>query len=257
MKPSVCIDMIGRELPDFCDRMKMAKDCGYDAVEFWSWWDKDVSAILQTKAQLNLEIAAFCTRFVNPGNPELREAYLEGLQDTVKTAKLLGCRTIISQAGDSIENTPWETQMEYLSETLSQAAQILKDTDITLAVEPLNLFDHPGTFLVCSDEAFHLLEQVGNAHIKLLFDLYHQQISEGNLTATVLANLGQIAHFHVAGCPGRHELTNGEINYSYLLSRIENSGYNGYVGLEYSPLLATSESLKNARRLFEIDNFTN
>ena len=78
----------------------------------------------------------------------------------------------------------------------------------------------------------------------MLYDIYHQQITEGDLLARILPNIDQIGHFHAAGVPGRHELDECEINYDYLLRQIARAGYDGWIGLEYFPAKAPAEGLR-------------
>ncbi|MBT9151080.1 MAG: Hydroxypyruvate isomerase [candidate division WS2 bacterium] len=81
----------------------------------------------------------------------------------------------------------------------------------------------------------------------MLYDIYHMQIMDGNLIQTITNNIELIGHFHAAGVPGRHEISNGELNYRYIFDRIEKSGYKGFVGLEYIPALDSAESLRQAQ----------
>jgi len=114
-----------------------------------------------------------------------------------------------------------------------------------LVIEPLNvLVDHPGYYLTTSAEGFEILDEVDSPNVKLLYDIYHQQVTEGNLIATITSHIAQIAHFHVADVPGRHEPGTGEINWVNVLRAIDEAGYAGYVGLEYMPTGATVESLE-------------
>ncbi len=135
-------------------------------------------------------------------------------------------------------------------EGLGQAAPMVEEAGLFLAVEPLNvLVDHPGYYLTTSEEGFDILGEVGSPNVKLLFDIYHQQITEGNLLDNIIPNIGSISHFHVADVPGRHEPSTGEINYSNVFAAIEKTGYGGYVGLEYGPTGDTAESLKIVQAL--------
>jgi hydroxypyruvate isomerase len=114
---------------------------------------------------------------------------------------------------------------------------MLEDTGITLVIEPLNeLVDHVGYYLVRSKEAFEIIDEVDSLRVKVVYDIYHQQISEGQLIANIAANIGKIAHFHAAGNPGRHELNIGELHYPSILAAIGETDYDGYVGLEYWPV---------------------
>ena len=100
-----------------------------------------------------------------------------------------------------------------------------------------------GYYLATSAEAFEMVDEVGSPALKLLFDIYHQQITEGNLTANLTRNAAKIGHLHVADVPGRHEPGTGEINYPYIFKLIDSIGYAGWVGCEYKPKGTTVEGL--------------
>jgi hydroxypyruvate isomerase len=107
---------------------------------------------------------------------------------------------------------------------------------MTLLLEPLNIkVDHAGYFLSRTDEAFSIIHDVNHPSVKLLFDIYHQYITEGEVIEAIRGHIGSIGHFHAAGYPGRHELHIGEMDYARIFSAIEETGYSGYVGLEYFP----------------------
>ena len=95
--------------------------------------------------------------------------------------------------------------------------------------------DHAGYYLSRSDEAAEIVNSVDSPNVKILFDIYHQQISEGNLIPNIRAYQELIGHFHLADHPGRHEPGTGEINYHNVLKAIRDVGYDGFVGLEYWP----------------------
>ena len=95
-----------------------------------------------------------------------------------------------------------------------------------------------------SAEAFEIIEEVGSDRVKVLFDIYHQQITEGDLIRNIRENISRIGHFHAAGCPGRHELDTGELNYPNIFHAIREAGYTGYVGLEYFPEKPVLEGLR-------------
>ena len=114
---------------------------------------------------------------------------------------------------------------------------MLEEAGITLVIEPLNeLIDHPGYYLVRSDEAFQIIDKINSPRVKVVYDIYHQQISEGQLIANLTANIDKIGHFHAAGNPGRNELTSSELHYPSIFEAIAKKDYQGYVGLEYWPL---------------------
>lgn len=236
MRLSVCIDAVFNGW-DFIEGMEAVKKAGLNAFEFWAWWNKDIDAIIKAKERLGLETAAFCTRFVSLVDPEKREEYKKGLEETLEVAKLLDCKTIITQVGNEIPGVPREDQRLSLVQGLKECAPMLEKAGVTLVFEPLNTtVNHKGYYLWSSDEAFGIVDAVGSDKVKVLYDIYHQQIMEGNLISRITANINKIGHFHAAGNPGRHELSNGEINYPQVFEAIKQVPYLGYVGLEYFPL---------------------
>lgn len=117
--------------------------------------------------------------------------------------------------------------------------------------EPLNTYvNHPGYYLWSSAEGFDIIREVGHPNVKIIYDIYHQQIMEGNIIPNVVNNLDLIAHLHSAGHPGRHELQYGETDYRVVFDAIDKAGYKGACGLEYNPLMNPDESLIKARELY-------
>ena len=250
LRPSVCIDAVfeGVAKPEAIDRVAA---CGYDAFEFWGWWDKDLAEIEDAAAKHSMQIASICTKFISLVDPALRNEYLEGLGESIEAAKRLGCGTLISQVGDVREGVAREEQQDCLVEGLRAAAPMLEKAGVTLVFEPLNdRIDHIGYYLVRSDEAFQIVDAVASDRVKVVFDIYHQQISEGNVIRNATENVSRIGHFHAAGNPGRHELTRGELNYPEILRAIQATEYQGYFGLEYWPVDEPEVGLRQAATLF-------
>jgi len=244
MNISVCIDALYNG-KDFIESMKEIKELGVKTFEFWCWWDKDnLDKINETKNQLGLEISAFCTKFVSLVDAAKREEYIDGLKESIEVAKLLGCKKLISQVGNDL-GISREEQKNSLIEGLKACVPILKKESITLVIEPLNtLLDHKGYYLYSSDEAFEIIDGVGSPYVKVLFDIYHQQIMEGHLIKRISDNIDKIGHFHAAGNPGRHELYFGEINYPEIFKAIDALDYKGDIGFEYFPLENQAKGIK-------------
>ncbi len=234
-QPSVCIDAVFEgQTPEAA--LASIAELGYPAFEFWMWWEKDLKQLIDLKGKYSLQVAACCTKFISLVDPAQRSEYLEGLKESIDAARSLGCKLLISQVGDALPGVDRRRQQACLVEGLCAAADLLTGSGVTLAIEPLNeQIDHPGYFLVRSDEAFQIIDKVDSPQVKVTFDIYHQQISEGHLIATILEHVDKIAHFHAAGVPGRHELNCGEIHYPAIIEAIGNSGFDGYLGLEYWP----------------------
>ncbi len=221
---------------DFVESLYEIQAMGVQAFEFWGWWDVDLGGIRSAKEALGLTAAACCTRFISLVDESKREAYLQGLAESIRAARSIGCKNLISQVGNDL-GIPRDIQRRNLIEGLIACLPSLEAGDITLLVEPLNTrVDHPGYYLTSSQEAFEIVHEVGSPRVKVLFDIYHQQIMEGDLIRRITRHIDKIGHFHAAGNPGRHELYYGEINYPEVFRAIEACGYEGYVGLEYFPM---------------------
>ena len=247
---SVCIEMIFRKLP-FLDRIDAVAGAGFSSFEFWGWRPKDVEAISERKEENALDIAAFC---VDPMGRTVdhrtRDEFIKGVKDSIEVASRLECSTLIVTTGNEMEGVSREIQHESIVESLREAAKLVEEADVTLVLEPLNiLVDHKGYYLYSSHEGFEILEQVGSPNVKLLYDVYHQQITEGNIINTISKNLGSIGHFHTGDVPGRHEPGTGEINYANVFKKIDELGYGGFVGLEFRPLTDSKEALKKVKRI--------
>ncbi|NLK07397.1 MAG: TIM barrel protein [Firmicutes bacterium] len=235
MRLSPCIEMLFRE-DDLPTRLQKVKDLGYEGFEFWGWQNKDIDELAAAASELGLSVVALCTLFVSLVDASQRDAYVDGLKQSIEVAKKLGCTTLISQTGAELPDVSREEQGQSLVDGLKACAPILEAEGITLVVEPLNiLVNHKGYFLSRSPEAFDLIRRVDSPNVKILYDVYHQQITEGHLIPTIRENIDLIGHFHIADNPGRHEPGTGEINYQNVLQAIKDTGYEGWVGLEYRP----------------------
>lgn len=250
LTPSVCIDAVfeGKALDE---ALGGVREAGFEAFEFWGWWDRDLDALLAARDRYGLDVAACCTKFISLVDPDTRDAYLKGLEASISAAQRLDCGVLISQVGDFRPQVPRDEQRGCLIEGLKQAAPALEAAGVTLVIEPLNeLVDHPGYYLVRSDEAFQIISEVDSPAVKVVYDIYHQQISEGQLIANITANIDKIGHFHAAGNPGRHELTVGELHYPSIFDAIRGTTYQGYVGLEYWPVREPLAGLRDVASWF-------
>jgi hydroxypyruvate isomerase len=132
-------------------------------------------------------------------------------------------------------------------ENLGYAASELGKRDIRLVIEMLNPFDVPNFLIASPRAAFEVQDQVESPNLKIQYDVYHAQRTEGELANTLQKNLARIAHVQIADNPSRHQPGTGEINYRYLFDWMDKVGYLGYVGLEYIPEGTTEQSLSWVR----------
>ncbi len=239
---AVNVEMTWNRLP-FLDRIRKVKEAGFSHYEFWPWRGKDIDAVLKLNGELGLTTAQFSASPVkgfghgitNP-DPARREEFEEEIRSAVGVARKLGVKKLCVVAGEETKGASREEQTEAVIKALKAGAVIVEPEGITIILEPLNiLVDHPRQLVVHSAQAADVLKAVGSPNVKMLFDIYHQQISEGNLTGNIRKYHDLIGYFQLADHPGRHEPTTGEINYPFVLKTIHDVGYRDPIGMEMSP----------------------
>ena len=235
---------------DFCDAIRTVAELGFDAVETYRWRELDLDKVKAVLDETGIEMLSICTTEFRLTDPAYREAWVDGVKESCAAAKRLGVRRLITQVGQDT-GAPREEQHASIVEGLKAGAPILEEYGITMMIEPLNtLVNHPGYYLWSAVEGFEIVKEVASPSVKLIYDIYHQQVMEGNIIPSITKNLDLIAHLHGAGHPGRHEMQNGESNYRFIIDAVDAAGYTGAIGLEYSPLMDPVESLREAKRLF-------
>jgi hydroxypyruvate isomerase len=258
MKISVCIEMLLTEY-SFPERIKKVAELGFPAVEFWFWDtpEKGLPAIEKIVKETRIEVSDIVVN--SPDGkiggslvaPADRKFYLKRLENTIAVAQRLRCQKLITCAGDLLPRISLREHTENMIDALSEAVKMVESEGMMLLLEPLNtLVDHAGYFLNFSGPGFDVVRRIKNPHLRLLYDIYHMQIMEGNIINTVEKNIDLIGHFHLAGVPGRHELWLGELNYPAIIKKIDDLGYAGFFGLEYSPTLSSVESLRQFQKRF-------
>ena len=251
MRLCVAIPCFFGKIP-FCDALKKARELGFDAAETYNWKNLNFDEVKSTCEEIGIELMSMCTSDFRATVPEARAEYLAALRESCEAANKMGVKRLITQSGPDT-GAERAVQHENLVATLTEAKPILEHYDVTLMLEPLNTYvNHPDTYLWSSAEGFDIVKEVDSKKVKLIYDIYHQQIMEGNIIPNAINNLQYIEHLHAAGSDGRHELWFGENNFEYIFKAIDEAGYKGACGLEYSPLLLAEESLKLAKKRYGI-----
>jgi hydroxypyruvate isomerase len=242
--------MIFGDLP-FTDRIAATRAAGLDAVEFWDWRNKDLPAIRTASEQHGVRVVTFGLDTGGPLTVGTGGAALaDGVRASIAAANLLGVRTLLCTTGNEQPALSRAEQRRSIVKKLKAIAPLLEESGVTAVLEPLNVrVDHAGYYLVTTSEGIEIIAEVGSPNVKLLFDIYHQQISEGNVLRNLILNLGRIGHVHIADNPGRHEPGTGELNYGVIFRRLDAAGYEGYVGLEYRPSKDAAETLREVQAL--------
>ena len=244
------LTMMFNELP-FRARFAAARMAGFRAVEFLFSYGHD-AGLLQTDIETNnIRVVLFN---LPPGDWDAgergmaalpgREADFErSVSAAIEYANTLGCKNLHAMAGIMSPTVDPDRAMATYMRNLAQAAAELAPHGITLLIEPINTRDMPGYFLSRTKDARRVIESVAADNLKLQFDIYHRQMSEGNLIHGINNNLDIIAHMQIANPPQRLDPSAGEINYPYVFQMIDGMGYEGWIGCEYKPLTTTKESL--------------
>ena len=167
------------------------------------------------------------------GNSDMRSEFLEYIKKSVEVAKRVNAKWMTVVPGHVDLKKSMGYQTANVIESLKQASAILEPHDLVMVLEPLNFRDHPGLFLTESPQAYEICKAVDSPACKILFDIYHQQIQEGNLIPNIENCWNEIAYFQIGDNPGRNEPTTGEINYKNVFKYIHSRGYSGILGMEH------------------------
>ncbi len=166
----------------------------------------------------------------------VRDRLLDEIRDSIETAKRVGARWCTVVPGRYDARLEWDYQTANVIENLKRCAELCEPASLVMVLEPLNPYrDHPGLFLTKIPQAFMICQAVGSPSCKILNDLYHQQITEGNLIPNIDHAWSEIAYFQVGDNPGRNEPTTGEINYRNIFRHLHRKGFGdmGIVGMEH------------------------
>lgn len=247
---AVNLELWWRQLP-FLQRIEQAARLGFRAIEFWPWQNKDIRAVAAACTKLKLEVAQFSTWGFRPGlnEPKNHNRFVQDVEAGCKVARQLNCRHMCVVAGDDVAGMTQKEMHQNVSAGLRKAAPIAEKNGITLILEPMNIrVDHKGHCLYGSAPTLRILKAVGSRNVKMLADLYHLQITEGDLCGHLRENIEQIAYVQIADHPGRHEPGTGEIYYPRVLQELHKLGYRGHVGLECTPRKTEIEAARAVNR---------
>jgi len=249
---AVNVEMWWRKLP-FLDRIREAAKLGFPAIEFWPHKDKDIDAVAQLSRELKIEIAQFTAWGFQPGlNSTTDHAeFVVAIEESCAVAKRLNCRKMTVVGGDDVDGMTPEQMHENIIIGLKKVAPICEKNDVMIILEPMNIrVDHIGHCLYGSPPAIRICKAVGSSHVKINWDLYHMQITEGDLCGRMREGIDYIGYLQFADHPGRHEPGTGEISYARVFKQAHDLGYRDFVGAECVP---AKDEYTAACRLFRAD----
>ena len=253
MKLGLCLEMALTSLP-FEGRVKTAARLGFKNVEIW-WVDSvfkgtpdqlaklaQANGVTITNTVINAPDGSVGSGLTDPRKS--KDAWLERARMTINYTKEAQIPNTIFLTGNRVPDLTDRQMLESVIEWTKPVVDMAEKASMTLLLEPLNdKYDHPGHWLTSSDLGAEICRRIGSKRLRMLFDCYHMQIMEGDLVNHIKRNIDVIGHFHSAGVPGRHEVFIGETNYPFVLSQIEQLGYQGVFGLEFAPSMNDEVSL--------------
>ena len=228
---------------DLIDQLKFMADQGFRSLEDNGMKKKPVEMqekIAKQMAKTNMKMGVFVAHTISWKEPNLtngdkakRDFFLKEIKESVEVAKRVNAKWVTVVPGHVDLRLNMGYQTANVVESLKRASEILEPHGIIMVLEPLNFRNHPGLFLAESPQAYEVCKAVGSPSCKILFDIYHQQIQEGNLIPNIDDCWDEIAYFQIGDNPGRKEPGTGEINYLNIFKHIHNKEYKDILGMEH------------------------
>ncbi|MDV7212233.1 2-oxo-tetronate isomerase [Azotobacter beijerinckii] len=244
------LSMLFNDAP-FLERFARAAAAGLRGVEFLFPYDYPAERIAEQLDKHGLTQVLFN---LPPGDfaagerglaalPDRAAEFREGVDRAIDYARALGCTRLHAMAGLVADEAMRPRMRAQYLENLRYAARRLQEHGLTLLIEPINSRSIPGYFINRQAEGHAILAELGEPNLKVQMDFFHAQIMEGDLATTYRRFQAGVGHVQIAGVPDRHEPDTGEVNYPYLYQLLDDSGYDGWIGCEYSPRGLTEEGL--------------
>ena len=251
---------------DPIDQLNFMADMGFRAFEDNGMKGREIGLqekMASTMVKRGLEMGVFVAHKIYWKQPTLakgdensRNEFLTHIKESVDVAKRVNARwmTVVPGHLDLRQDMGYQTSR--VIETLKRASDILEPHGLVMVLEPLNFRDHPGLFLTKAAQAYEICRSVDSPSCKILFDIYHQQIHEGNIIPNIEKSWDEIAYFQIGDNPGRKEPTTGEINYPNVFKFINEKGFDGILGMEHGNSIEGKEGEKAVITAYQsVDQF--
>lgn len=255
------VELLFTEHGDYPDRVRAAAAAGFTSVEMWGPTGKDAparpkdlgalkAALEETGVRLEAQLAEPRTQFMIP--PKDHTDFYRGIEEGARIAQDLGCPRIVVQGGTGFGGRKRQDQLDELAGIYTRAVASIEGSGVVLTLEAVNTrVDHPGTLLDRTSDAVEVARQVGSPAFGVLLDVYHSRVMDEDL-ATVLAEAGRFVEYvQIADAPGRGEPGSGAIDWPQTFATLARAGYDGPIGLEYLPTVASEESTRFVRKVLE------
>ena len=251
---------------DPIDQLNFIADLGFKSFEDNDMRKREISLqelMAKTMQKRGIRMGVFVAHEIYwkrpnlaSGDKALQSEFLNYIEKAIKVAKRVNAKwmTVVPGHVDLTKNIAYQTAN--VIEVLKKASNLLEPHGLVMVLEPLNFRDHPGLFLSESPQAYEICKSVNSPSCKILFDIYHQQIQEGNLIPNIEKCWDEIGYFQIGDNPGRNEPTTGEINYNNVFKYIHSRGYQGILGMEHGNSFKGKEGeLKVINAYKRVDKF--
>jgi hydroxypyruvate isomerase len=254
-KISIMLWTVFRKLP-FEERLEKVVEAGYTNVElvgeYKKWSQDEFNRNNAKRKQLGITFDTTAGLGHGIGNPADRDPMLQDVRDELPIMEKLDCPACIIMSGNVVPGMPRETQHQSCIEGLKRAASLVEGKQINgepvrLLLENIDPEENPKYYLTSVAEGFDIIRAVNHPQVQLLYDFFHEQISEGNLIEKLEKNIQYAGLFHIADVPGRHEPGTGEINYGNIYRKLAELKYNRIVAMEFLPTSDPIGKLRKAR----------
>jgi hydroxypyruvate isomerase len=242
----------------FEDRLAKVAEAGYSNVElvgeYAKWDDAEFARANAARQRYGIRFDATAGLKHGVADPSTRDAFLSALRDALKPMETLECPAMIALSGNVVPGLSREEQHQSSIETLKRAAALVEGREIQgqpvrLLLECIDPEENPHYYLQSATEAIEIVRAVNHPQVQFLYDMFHEQIAEGNLIEKLDKNIDVIGLIHVADVPGRHEPGTGEINYANIFKKLVDLKYRRVVAMEFKPLGDAVASLRAAREM--------
>ncbi len=241
------------------DRIRAVAANGFKAYSFWAAPPEDRAAMVKAQQETGLTCVSLVgtgtaggtTGFTRPG---AKDALLAEFRERIEIARDFGTPDLISFVGQLQNDVPWETQRVGIVDGLKRAGDLAAFANVSIVVEPLSVNPgQPRRALDRSEDCFPVIKDVNHPHVKVCFDLYHLQRTEGNLAVNLRTGLEQklIKVVQIGDNPGRLEPGTGEINYAFIFKELRRLGYRGYLDTEMGTSRTPEYAMDLVRRMAE------
>lgn len=254
LRYSLCIEMMFPDLP-FEDRVEASVKAGVSDLEIWHWCRHDLNQLSDQMEEhgAKLMMMNIACPFDKTIDEQLwsggltsvasDQAVMECLESSIEVCERFGVKRMVLLPGNKSDGVDPCTQLDRLQRLLNQMAPMAEKKHVTLLLEPLNTYSRPAVVLSRARDGFRILNELDHPNVKLLYDLFHQQMMEGDLTHTIQNNIASIGHVHISDAPNRLPPGQGEINCVSILRLLQQLKYSEYVGMEYISPTDTAATL--------------